>query len=111
MPELQRKTTMNPTPEQLAFAFALMSLRQNEGAEPPLVSSSLLSGLFRVVAITVVGLATGLLGLTYIEGTVATNGFSQSEIRSFGDPSPVFNDAIAKDDDDVAPVARTAFAQ
>ncbi len=88
---------MNPTPEQLAFAFAMMTLRRTDDVRSdsnsaPVRPSS--NSVGRIVAMLIVGFATGLLGMSYLEGNVATGGRSIAELRSFGDPSPQFALAI-----------------
>lgn len=89
---------MNPTPEQLAFAFAMISLRNRPQDNPAVLddSLSLWSSVFRIAAIAVIGLSTGLMGLSYLENRVATGGRTDAELQALTAPSIDFHSVVEK---------------
>lgn len=104
---------MNPTPEQLAFAFAMLSLRDRSASDESIVreeSLDLWSSLFRIVAIAVIGLSTGLMGLSYLENRVATGGRSEIELHALTSPSPNYQEVLEKTTLDDTDLERTAAA-
>ncbi len=102
---------MNPTPEQMAFAFAMLSLRSRDrdtyGEQD---SSELWSSVFRIATIVVIGLTTGLMALSYLETRVATGGRTAAEIGAISDPSPNFHGGDARGDR-LTSLAETASAR
>lgn len=92
----------NPTPEQLAFALAMITLRRSDATDAVETPSStrVSDTLLRVGAIAIAGLCATLIGLTYIEGNVAKAGFSDAEIRELYLPPAEYSSAVQMLDED-----------